>query len=550
MAEPRTCPGPPGGEAQVGRKWINGEAVAEGSVYRQADDYDRRMPYDPSAFPPFAVTVDLVVLTVRRHSLCALAVRRGEPPFQGRWALPGGFVRDGEDLAQAAARELAEETGLCVHDPAAPSQDNGAHLEQLATYGDPERDPRMRVVSVAHLALAPDLPAPRAGGDASNARWAPVEELLEQSGYGRAGEAVAPLAFDHAQILADGVERARSKIEYSSLATAFCPPEFTVGELRRVYEAVWSVALDPRNFHRKVTGTPGFLVPPAARPPARAAVPPSSSARAGRPSSTRRCSVPRYDAGPSRCPKNRISRAILLRVIQAFGLTSNPRKELPPAVDDVSFEARAGRVTALLGASGAGKTTALRLMLGLQRGRGLTYFRGRPLHRIAHPSREVGVLLGDVPGHPARTVRGHLRMLCAAAGVPVRRADEVLESVGLLGLRDERLGSLSRGMDRASDWPAHWSPTRTPWSSTIPPAPSPPTMPEDCTERCARTPHRAARCCSARRIPRRPRAAPTTSSRSSGAGSSPTRRRRSSPAPGCAPASPYAARTPPGSRPW
>ncbi|BDD75293.1 ABC transporter ATP-binding protein [Streptomyces violaceoruber] len=138
----------------------------------------------------------------------------------------------------------------------------------------------------------------------------------------------------------------------------------------------------------------------------------------------------------------------MLRVIQAFGLTSNPRKELPPAVDDVSFEARAGRVTALLGASGAGKTTALRLMLGLQRGRGLTYFRGRPLHRIAHPSREVGVLLGDVPGHPARTVRGHLRMLCAAAGVPVRRADEVLESVGLLGLRDERLGSLSRGMDR------------------------------------------------------------------------------------------------------
>ncbi|MET9355344.1 ABC transporter ATP-binding protein [Streptomyces sp. NPDC006617] len=135
-------------------------------------------------------------------------------------------------------------------------------------------------------------------------------------------------------------------------------------------------------------------------------------------------------------------------MIQAFGLTSNPRKELPPAVDDVSFEARAGRVTALLGASGAGKTTALRLMLDLQQGRGLTYFRGRPLHRIAHPSREVGVLLGDVPGHPARTVRGHLRMLCAAAGVPVRRADEVLESVGLLSLRDERLGTLSRGMDR------------------------------------------------------------------------------------------------------
>ncbi len=135
-------------------------------------------------------------------------------------------------------------------------------------------------------------------------------------------------------------------------------------------------------------------------------------------------------------------------MIQAFGLTSNPRKELPPAVDDVSFEARAGRVTALLGAPGAGKTTVLRLMLELQRGRGVTYFRGRPLHRIAHVSREVGVLLGDVPGHPARTVRGHLRMLCAAAGVPVRRADEVLETVGLVSLRDERLGTLSRGMDR------------------------------------------------------------------------------------------------------
>ncbi|MFJ1809653.1 MULTISPECIES: ATP-binding cassette domain-containing protein [unclassified Streptomyces] len=135
-------------------------------------------------------------------------------------------------------------------------------------------------------------------------------------------------------------------------------------------------------------------------------------------------------------------------MIQAFGLTSNSRKALPPAVDDVSFEARAGRVTVLLGAPGAGKTTVLRLMLGLEEGRGLAYFRGRPLHRIAHPSREVGVLLGDVPGHPARTVRGHLRMLCAAAGVPVRRADEVLEVVGLVGLRDERLGTLSRGMDR------------------------------------------------------------------------------------------------------
>lgn len=219
------------------------------------------MPYDPSAFPPFAVTVDLVVLTVRRHALCALAVRRGEAPYEGKWALPGGFVRADEDLASAAARELAEETGLRAHDADSP----GAHLEQLATYGDPDRDPRMRVVSVAHLVLAPDLPSPTPGGDARGARWAPVDDLLGVgAGDGsprRADGGEKALAFDHERILAAGVERARSKIEYSSLATAFCPPEFTVGELRRVYEAVWGVALDPRNFHRKVTGTPGFLVP-------------------------------------------------------------------------------------------------------------------------------------------------------------------------------------------------------------------------------------------------------------------------------------------------
>ncbi|MFD7990401.1 ABC transporter ATP-binding protein [Streptomyces mexicanus] len=135
-------------------------------------------------------------------------------------------------------------------------------------------------------------------------------------------------------------------------------------------------------------------------------------------------------------------------MIQAFGLTSDSRKGLPPAVDDVSFEAHAGRVTALLGTAGAGKTTTLRLMLELQQGRGITYFRGRPLHRIPHPAREVGVLLGDVPGHPSRTVRGHLRMLCAAAGLPARRADEVLEVVGLVSFREERLGTLSRGLDR------------------------------------------------------------------------------------------------------
>ncbi|MFI6107108.1 ATP-binding cassette domain-containing protein [Streptomyces sp. NPDC051310] len=135
-------------------------------------------------------------------------------------------------------------------------------------------------------------------------------------------------------------------------------------------------------------------------------------------------------------------------MLQAIGLTSTPRRGCDPAVRDLTFEARPGAVTALLGAPGAGKTTALRLMLELEPGRGITYFRGRPLHRIAHPAREVGVLLAAVPGQPSRTVRGQLRMLCAAAGVPVTRADEVLEAVGLHGLQDQRLGALSTGMER------------------------------------------------------------------------------------------------------
>ena len=197
--------------------------------------------YDPRQYPPVAVTVDLVVLTVRLDALAVLVVQRGEPPFAGTLALPGGFVRPDETLRRAAARELAEETGAAF---------GSVHLEQLASYGDPGRDPRMRVVTVAYLALAPELPAPRAGTDAAAAAWAPATDA-------------PPLAFDHDQILADGVERARSKLEYTPLATAFCPPEFTIAQLRRIYEIVWGTALDPRNFHRKITGAPGCVVPVA-----------------------------------------------------------------------------------------------------------------------------------------------------------------------------------------------------------------------------------------------------------------------------------------------
>ncbi|MFH8348338.1 ATP-binding cassette domain-containing protein [Streptomyces sp. NPDC018045] len=135
-------------------------------------------------------------------------------------------------------------------------------------------------------------------------------------------------------------------------------------------------------------------------------------------------------------------------MIQAIGLTGGSREGRRPAVDDLSFEAPAGRITVLLGDEGAGKTTALRLMLQLEGGRGVALFRGRPLHRVPNPAREIGVVFGDVPGHPGRTARGHLRMLSAAAGVPASRADDVLDLVGLSGLADEKLGAFSRGMDR------------------------------------------------------------------------------------------------------
>lgn len=210
--------------------------------------------YDPYAFEPFAVTVDLAVFTVRGGLLHVLLIRRGQEPYAGAWALPGGFVLPRESAETAARRELAEETGLSAELVAA------LRLDQLRTYSEPDRDPRMRVVSVAFTALVPDLPEPVAGGggDADRARWVPVGEA---SGAGSA------LAFDHAGILADARSRVGSKLEYSCLATAFCPPEFTLGELQAVYETVWDTALDRPNFRRKVLATPGFVeaVPGAAR---------------------------------------------------------------------------------------------------------------------------------------------------------------------------------------------------------------------------------------------------------------------------------------------
>ena len=172
----------------------------------------------------FAVAVDLVVLTVRDAELCALLVRRDSPPFAGRWGLPGGFVLPHEDLLDTATRRLGEETGLEL---------GGHHLEQLASYAAPDRDPRGRVLTVGHIAIVPRPPEPVPGADASGTAWHPIAKLVD----GDAADAL--LAFDHGRILADGVERAQAKLEYTTLAASFCPPEFTVTQLRRVYEAVW-----------------------------------------------------------------------------------------------------------------------------------------------------------------------------------------------------------------------------------------------------------------------------------------------------------------------
>lgn len=193
-----------------------------------------------SDYPIFSVTVDLACLTVREDALQVLLVERGTDPYAGRLALPGGFVKPDEDLETAARRELLEETEV-----AAPR-----FLEQLKTYGAPDRDPRGRVVSVAHLAIAPNLGDAVGGSDAASADWHPVEALLADP---------SRLAFDHGEILADAVDRARGRLEWTPLATDFVDETFTIADLRHVYEVIWGVTLDPANFYRKVTRADGFV---------------------------------------------------------------------------------------------------------------------------------------------------------------------------------------------------------------------------------------------------------------------------------------------------
>ena len=212
--------------------------------------------YDPARYPALAVTVDVVLLTVRSGRLSVLLVERRGHPFRGRWALPGGFVEPDDDLDGAARRELEEETGVLVSG-GSESVALG-HIEQLRSYGGPGRDPRMRVVSVAYVGFTAHNEPAVAGSDAADVRLWAIDDLAIP-GFG--SDDGVPLAFDHAQIIADAIERSRAKLEYTTLATAFLDEPFTLGELRRVYEAVWGEALHEGNFRRKVLSTPGFVEP-------------------------------------------------------------------------------------------------------------------------------------------------------------------------------------------------------------------------------------------------------------------------------------------------
>jgi 8-oxo-dGTP diphosphatase len=174
------------------------------------------------------VTVDVVLFTIRDRKLHLLLIKRLAKPFENRYALPGGFVREDESLDAAAIRELREETGV-----------GDVYLEQLYTFGDPTRDPRGRVITVAYYALVPHNQVLRAGTDASDAAWFPVTEL-------------PPLAFDHRKIAEYAHQRIRNKLDYSNVGFELLPERFTLTELQLVHEAILGQALDKRNFRRKI----------------------------------------------------------------------------------------------------------------------------------------------------------------------------------------------------------------------------------------------------------------------------------------------------------
>jgi len=192
---------------------------------------DKRVQYSYD-YPRPAVTVDIILFTFHDDQLKVLLVRRKHAPFAGCWALPGGFVNIDEDLEEAARRELSEETHV-----------DDVYLEQLYTFGDPDRDPRGRVITVAYFALLSNDQATRfqirGASDADEAAWWNIYELPE-------------LAFDHARILQYAVQRLRWKLEWTALGFLLLPAEFTLSELQKVYETVLAEPLDKRNFRRKM----------------------------------------------------------------------------------------------------------------------------------------------------------------------------------------------------------------------------------------------------------------------------------------------------------
>ena len=184
--------------------------------------------YDPSHERP-AVTVDVVIFSLVEHDLEVLLIKRKYPPFADMWAIPGGFVRVNESLEEAAARELEEETGVTP-----------GYMEQLFTFGNPNRDPRTRVITVAYFALVPyDAIQHRPGSDATETRWFSAFDLPE-------------LAFDHQEILNYGLTRLRYKLEYTSVGFELLPDVFTLSELQKAYEIILGEKLDKRNFRRKI----------------------------------------------------------------------------------------------------------------------------------------------------------------------------------------------------------------------------------------------------------------------------------------------------------
>ncbi len=186
--------------------------------------------YDVTKYERPSVTVDVVIFTLHNGRLHVLMVQRKHWPYADHWAIPGGFVNMDESLETAARRELAEETGV---------QD--VYLEQLYTFGDPGRDPRTRIISVAYFALIrPEEQQLEVSEESNDVRWFPVDELP------------APLAFDHDRILRYAIDRLRSKMEYTTLAFQLLPTEFTLPKLKRIYEEILGEKLDKANFYRKL----------------------------------------------------------------------------------------------------------------------------------------------------------------------------------------------------------------------------------------------------------------------------------------------------------